>query len=142
MGKDRPAITLDYRALASGPPDPRERGELLAAAGHQAAASEINQNIDQISVERMPSVHAMLHNAYAVIDVELRRLGRVAQMEGLSKTETTQFERYATAMVKLVGLEHDIRDNSEVDAMSDDALETAVVSQIMGKLPKGGSGAR
>jgi hypothetical protein len=102
------------------------------------ATPTINQNIDQISVERMPSVHAMLHNAYAVIDVELRRLGRVAQMEGLSKTETTQFERYATAMVKLVGLEHDIRDNSEVDAMSDDALETAVVSQIMGKLPTGG----
>lgn len=126
---DRPALSLDYRAIEPAAPD---AGEVLARAAktvHIAPRREI------ITVETMPSVHAMLHNAYSVIDVELRRLGRVAQLEGLSKTETNQFERYAAAMCKLVGLEHDIRDNSELDAMSDEALTDAVVTRLEGVLP-------
>ena len=127
--KPRPAISLDYRAIEPAAPD---SGEVLAKA---AKTVHIAPRREVITVETMPSVHAMLHNAYSVIDVELRRLGREAQMAGLSKTETTQFERYAAAMVKLVGLEHDIRDNSELDAMSDEALTDAVVTRLEGVLP-------
>ena len=98
------------------------QGEELAA---EASGIEINSRAREMALPYLPSVHAMLTNAYTVIDSEVRRLGRDAQY-GLDKGQTAQFEKYVSSLVKLANLEHNIRDTSDLEAMSDSSLTEAV----------------
>lgn len=109
------------------------QGEALAS---EAANIEINSKAKEISIPFLPSVHTMLTNAYSVIDSELRRLGRDATY-GLDKSDTIQFEKYVSSLVRLANLEHNIRDTSELEAMSDKNLEEAVKRALKNKSEEG-----
>lgn len=115
---------MDYDSL-----DSRGTKALVAAQGEALAAEakniSINSKAKEIALPFLPSVHTMLTNAYSVIDMEVRRLGRAAQV-GLDRSETLQFEKYVTSLVRLANLENNIRDTSELEAMSDKNLEEAV----------------
>lgn len=104
-----------------------QRGEDLAA---EAKNIQINSKIAEHAIATLPSVHTMLHNSYAIIDSELRRLGRQSHRGGLDRTETGQFEKYASSLVRLVKMEHEVRDNSSLDAMSDKELTEEVVKKL------------
>ena len=98
------------------------QGEALAAEAKHIA---INSKAEDMALPFLPSVHTMLTNAYSVIDTEIRRLGRLAH-HGLDRPETLQFEKYVTSLVRLANLENNIRDTSELEAMSDKNLKEAV----------------
>lgn len=98
------------------------QGEILAS---EAKSIQINTKAKEIALPHLPSVHTMLTNSYAIIDTELRNLGR-RSIHGLDKSETIQFEKYVSSLVRLANLENNIRDTSELEAMSDKHLEEAV----------------
>ena len=115
---------MDYASL-----DSQGTKALVASQGEALAAEakniSINSKAKEIALPFLPSVHTMLTNAYSVIDMEVRRLGREAHM-GLDRSDTLQFEKYVTSLVRLANLENNIRDTSELEAMSDKNLEEAV----------------
>lgn len=129
---DAAHLQVDYDSLSK-----TETRGLVASQGAELAAEarsiDINRNIQQVDVVMLPSVHRMVNNAYSVIDSELRRLQRESASGGLSKTDTTQFERYASSLVRLVNMERSVRNDSEVDAMSDEELTKKVVAKLRGE---------
>lgn len=109
----------------------RERASLLA----EADSMEVNAQLSSVDVSFLPSVHRMVNSAYSVIDVELRRLLREANRGtgGLDKSETGQFERYTSSLVRLVNLERQVKDDSEVEAMGDEELTKRVIEKLQGR---------
>ena len=126
---DASHLSVDYESLSRT--DSRavkaQRGEDLAAEAKNIA---INSRIAEQAIATLPSVHTMLHNSYAIIDTEIRRLGRQSHRGGLDRADTAQFEKYAASLVRLVKMEHEVRDNSSLDAMSDKELTEEVVKKL------------
>ena len=108
----------------------RRSVQVRKAATAETKDLPINDKIGDHAVATLPSVHTMLHNAYAIIDMELRRLGRRSQIGGLDRGETNQFEKYAQSLAKLVKMEAAVRDNSSLDAMSDKELTEQVLKKL------------
>ena len=75
-----------------------------------------------ISATLLPSVYGMLQSSFCVLDSEIRRLARQAKFSGLDKHATVQFEKYASALVKLVAMQHTVRDNNQLEALPDSTL--------------------
>jgi hypothetical protein len=128
---DAAHLQVDYGSLSK-----TETRGLVATQGAElvaeARAIDVNRDLQHIDVVMLPSVHRMVNNAYSVIDSELRRLQRESMAGGLSKTDTTQFERYAASLVRLVNMERSVRNDSDVDAMSDEELTKKVLAKLRG----------
>lgn len=134
MGKRRimdASLAVEYRGTSS------KSHESLAEGQREDLAKEselmtVNENIALVDAQFLPSVHRMVNDAYSIIDMELRRLGRTAGSRGgLDKVQTGQFERYTAALVKLVNVGKVISDGSEVDAMSDEELTKRVAEKLL-----------
>lgn len=105
----------------------RQRKALHAEASEMV----VNDNLKSVDVVFLPSVHRMVNNSYAVIESEVRRLLRASNLGGgLDKSQTAQFERYVSSLVRLANLERSVRDDSEVEAMSDEELTTKVIEKL------------
>ena len=101
------------------------------ALAEESPSMVINDNLKGVDVVFLPSVHRMVNNSYSVIESEVRRLLRESSRgNGLDKSQTAQFERYVSSLVRLANLERSVRDDSEVEAMSDEELTTKVIEKL------------
>jgi hypothetical protein len=63
-----------------------------------------------------------MNSAYAVIDCEMRRLGRSSASTGLDNLQSRHLGVLTRSLVQLAQLEMGIRDQNELDAVSDERL--------------------
>lgn len=125
------SLDVEYTSISD-----REHSALVTkqrkSIAEEAKTMTVNDGLSGIDAVFMPSVHRMVNSAYSIIDTELRRLLREAHRGsgGLDKSGTAQFERYASSLVRLVNLERSVRDDSEVEAMSDEELTKKVIEKL------------
>tara|TARA_R110002110_G_scaffold393686_1_gene607502 strand:- start:22 stop:459 length:438 start_codon:yes stop_codon:yes gene_type:complete len=89
------------------------RGSLASVNSSLAAKADIRI---------LPSVHTIVSNAYVVIANEVQRLSFRSSMSPLSSSEARTFEKMTTALARLVGVEQDIKEESALSGISDEAL--------------------
>tara|TARA_R100000664_G_scaffold22335_1_gene31792 strand:+ start:2690 stop:3193 length:504 start_codon:yes stop_codon:yes gene_type:complete len=98
-----------------------EADELLAS---DALDVEINKDLpSKVDVHVYPSIHSMMHNAYATIDSEFRQLSRISQGSGLDHYQSKHFTNMVNSYAKLMQLELDIRQSSDLEAQSDEQIQ-------------------
>ena len=105
-----------------------ERREVMADAEDDIVSEgsrvQINQRKESlIDVRVLPSLHGIMENALAVVDSEIRHHLRVSQSgTGLDRAQVHSFGQMTRSLAQIVGMENDLRDQSELDAMSDEDL--------------------
>ena len=126
MGK---SLTVRYdEACKQGPSGKLDRREILGMAADdiEAEGSRININrhqADLIDIKVLPSLHSIMENALAVIDSEVRHHLRCSvRGGGLDRAQVHSFGQMTRSLAQLVGIEKELKDQSELDAMSDDDL--------------------
>jgi hypothetical protein len=83
----------------------------------------MNKALDEkLDVTLLPSVHNMLNSSYSVIANEVQRLDLRSRREQLSQQEIRSFERLTASLVRLASLEMNIREQGELEVMSDDKI--------------------
>ena len=116
-------------AAAKGAAGKQDREELLAQADRdiedEGAFVEINRDArDLINVHILPSLHSMMENMYSIIDAETRRLMRqTVAGGGMDKAESQHFGQLTRSICQLANLEHGIREQNQLEQMSDDDLK-------------------
>ena len=117
------------KAAAKGAAGKQDREELLAQADQdiedEGAFVEINRDArDLINVHILPSLHSMMENMYSIIDAETRRLMRqTVSGGGMDKAESQHFGQLTRSICQLANLEHGIREQNQLEQMSDDDLK-------------------
>ena len=131
------------KAASKGDAGKQEREELLAQADQDIEAEgafvEINRDArDLIDVNILPSLHSMMENMYSIIDAETRRLMRqTVSGGGMDKADSQHFGQLTRSICQLANLEHGIREQNQLDQMSDDELKR--LADIADKKLKGKS---
>ena len=116
-------------AAAKGAAGKQDREELLAQADRdiedEGAFIEINRNArDIIDVHVLPSLHSMMENMYTIIDAETRRLMRqTVSGGGMDKSDSQHFGQLTRSLCQLANVEHGIREQNQLEQMSDDDLK-------------------
>ena len=117
------------KAAAEGAAGKQDREELLAQADRdiedEGAFVEINRDArDLINVHILPSLHSMMENMYSIIDAETRRLMRqTVSGGGMDKADSQHFGQLTRSICQLANLEHGIREQNQLEQMSDDDLK-------------------
>jgi uncharacterized protein YjiS (DUF1127 family) len=117
------------KAAAKGAAGKQDREELLAQADRdiedEGAFVEINRDArDLIDVNILPSLHSMMENMYSIIDAETRRLMRqTVSGGGMDKADSQHFGQLTRSICQLANLEHGIREQNQLEQMSDDDLK-------------------
>ena len=117
------------KAAAEGAAGKQDREELLAQADQdiedEGAFVEINRDArDLINVHILPSLHSMMENMYSIIDAETRRLMRqTVSGGGMDKADSQHFGQLTRSICQLAYLEHGIREQNQLEQMSDDDLK-------------------
>ena len=117
------------KAAAKGAAGKQDREELLAQADRdiedEGAFVEINRDArDLIDVNILPSLHSMMENMYSIIDAETRRLMRqTVSGGGMDKVDSQHFGQLTRSICQLANLEHGIREQNQLEQMSDDDLK-------------------
>jgi len=116
-------------AAAKGAAGKQDREELLAQADRdiedEGAFVEINRDArDIIDVHVLPSLHSMMENMYTIIDAETRRLMRqTVSGGGMDKSDSQHFGQLTRSLCQLANVEHGIREQNQLEQMSDDDLK-------------------
>jgi|TARA_R100000808_G_scaffold11479_1_gene29427 uncharacterized protein YjiS (DUF1127 family) len=116
-------------AASKGAAGKQDREELLAQADRdiedEGAFVEINRDArDLIDVNILPSLHSMMENMYSIIDAETRRLMRqTVSGGGMDKADSQHFGQLTRSICQLANLEHGIREQNQLEQMSDDDLK-------------------
>ena len=123
-------LQVRYEEAASkGAAGKQERAELLAQADRdiedEGAFVEINREAQAlIDVNILPSLHSMMENMYTIIDAETRRLMRqTVSGGGMDKGDSQHFGQLTRSICQLANLEHGIREQNQLDQISDDELK-------------------
>ena len=117
------------KAASKGAAGKQDREELLAQADQDIEAEgafvEINRDArDLINVHILPSLHSMMENMYSIIDAETRRLMRqTVSGGGMDKADSQHFGQLTRSICQLANLEHGIREQNQLEQMSDDDLK-------------------
>ena len=117
------------KAASKGAAGKQDRKELLAQADRdiedEGAFVEINRDArDLIDVNILPSLHSMMENMYSIIDAETRRLMRqTVSGGGMDKADSQHFGQLTRSICQLANLEHGIREQNQLEQMSDDDLK-------------------
>jgi len=117
------------KAAAKGAAGKQDREELLAQADRdiedEGAFIEINRDArDIIDVHVLPSLHSMMENMYTIIDAETRRLMRqTVSGGGMDKSDSQHFGQLTRSLCQLANVEHGIREQNQLEQMSDDDLK-------------------
>ncbi len=117
------------KAASKGAAGKQDREELLAQADRdiedEGAFVEINRDArDLIDVNILPSLHSMMENMYSIIDAETRRLMRqTVSGGGMDKADSQHFGQLTRSICQLANLEHGIREQNQLEQMSDDDLK-------------------
>jgi|TARA_R100000030_G_scaffold62013_1_gene46901 uncharacterized protein YjiS (DUF1127 family) len=117
------------KAASKGAAGKQEREELLAQADRDIEAEgafvEINRDANElIDVSILPSLHSMMENMYTIIDAETRRLMRqTVSGGGMDKVDSQHFGQLTRSICQLANLEHGIREQNQLEQMSDDELK-------------------
>ena len=117
------------KAAAEGAAGKQDREALLAQADRdiedEGAFVEINRDArDLIDVNILPSLHSMMENMYSIIDAETRRLMRqTVSGGGMDKVDSQHFGQLTRSICQLANLEHGIREQNQLEQMSDDDLK-------------------
>ena len=117
------------KAAAEGAAGKQDREELLAQADRdiedEGAFVEINRDArDLINVHILPSLHSMMENMYSIIDAETRRLMRqTVSGGGMDKADSQHFGQLTRSICQLANLEHGMREQNQLEQMSDDDLK-------------------
>ena len=117
------------KAASKGAAGKQEREELLAQADRdiedEGAFVEINRDANElIDVNILPSLHSMMENMYTIIDAETRRLMRqIVSGGGMDKVDSQHFGQLTRSICQLANLEHGIREQNQLEQMSDDELK-------------------
>ena len=117
------------KAASKGAAGKQDREELLAQADQDIEAEgafvEINRDArDLIDVNILPSLHSMMENMYSIIDAETRRLMRqTVSGGGMDKADSQHFGQLTRSICQLANLEHGIREQNQLEQMSDDDLK-------------------
>ena len=94
--------------------DLETEGSRVAINAHQA---------DLIDIKVLPSLHGVMENAIGVIDSEIRRMLRVSSTgTGLDRAQVQAFGQMTRSLAQVVGIEQQLKQQSELEAMSDDDL--------------------
>ena len=116
-------------AASKGAAGKQDREELLAQADRdiedEGAFVEINRDARAlIDVSILPSLHSMMENMYSIIDAETRRLMRqTVSGGGMDKADSQHFGQLTRSICQLANLEHGIREQNQLEQMSDDDLK-------------------
>ena len=116
-------------AASKGAAGKQDREELLAQADRdiedEGAFVEINRDArDLIDVNILPSLHSMMENMYSIIDAETRRLMRqTVSGGGMDKADSQHFGQLTRSICQLANLEHGIKEQNQLEQMSDDDLK-------------------
>lgn len=116
-------------ASLKGAAGKQDREELLAQADQDIEAEgafvEINREIESlIDPHLLPSLHSMMDNMYTIIDAETRRLMRqTVSGGGMDKGDSQHFGQLTRSICQLANLEHGIREQNQLDQISDDELK-------------------
>ena len=102
---------------------------------------EINKVLpSKVDVHVSPSIHSMMHNAYATIDSEFRQLSRISNGTGLDHYQSKHFNNMVNSYAKLMQLELQVRESSDLEAQSDEQIqrlaETAYKKLTGKKMPQ------
>ena len=130
-------------AATKGAAGQQDRTALLAQADRDIEAEgafvEINRDATQlIDVHVLPSLHNMMENVYTIIDAETRRLMRqTVSGGGMDKADSQHFGQLTRSLCQLANLEHGIREQNNLEQMSDDELKR--LADIAYKKLKGNS---
>jgi len=117
------------KAASKGAAGKQDREELLAQADQDIEAEgafvEINRDAEElIDIQVLPSLHSMMENMYSIIDAETRRLMRqTVSGGGMDKVDSQHFGQLTRSICQLANLEHGIREQNQLDQMSDDELK-------------------
>ena len=94
--------------------DLETEGSRVAINTHQA---------DLIDIKVLPSLHGVMENAIGIIDSEIRRMLRVSVTgSGLDRAQVQAFGQMTRSLAQVVGIEQQLKQQSELEAMSDDDL--------------------
>ena len=94
--------------------DIETEGSRVAINAHQA---------DIIDIKVLPSLHGVMENAIGVIDSEIRRMLRVSSTgTGLDRAQVQAFGQMTRSLAQVVGIEQQLKQQSELEAMSDEDL--------------------
>ena len=94
--------------------DIETEGSRVAINAHQA---------DLIDIKVLPSLHGVMENAIGVIDSEIRRMLRVSSTgTGLDRAQVQAFGQMTRSLAQVVGIEQQLKQQSELEAMSDEDL--------------------
>ena len=117
------------KAASKGDAGKQEREELLTQADQdiedEGAFVEINRDANElIDIQVLPSLHSMMENMYTIIDAETRRLMRqTVSGGGMDKVDSQHFGQLTRSICQLANLEHGIREQNQLEQMSDDELK-------------------
>tara|TARA_R100000152_G_C6747769_1_gene171348 strand:+ start:649 stop:1089 length:441 start_codon:yes stop_codon:yes gene_type:complete len=106
--------------------------ETLAREGKEVA---INRDL-AANVQFIPGIQALINSSYHIIDAELLNLKRQAQAyTGLDASESKRFGLAVASLVKLAGLENDLKEQNALETLTDDQLKM-LVSDTMAQAAK------
>ena len=98
----------------------------------------VNADLEsRVVVETLPSIHGMINNSYAVISAETDRLAGRARVRGLDANEVRTFERLTASLVRLATLELNIKEQAELDVMSDEKIKEMALAALEKERKKG-----
>ena len=106
----------------------------------EAKEVEINQELTQVEISLLPSLHSMMSSSYSIIDEELHRLRGKAKTRGLDTADGKSFALLTNSLVKLANLEMNIREQSELETLDDEKIHTLAAEVLAKQI--GGKGGR
>ena len=137
MAKKRLNVSYDFRPNKSNHNSQQESLEADELLDSDAQGIEPNKELQtKIDVHVYPSLHSMMHNAYATIDSEFRQLTRISQSSGLDHYQGKHFNMMVNSYAKLMQLELQMREQNNLEAQSDEqiqALAEAAYKKLTGK---------
>ena len=123
-------LTVRYEeASLKGAAGKQDREELLTQADKdiedEGAFVEINREVQSlIDPHLLPSLHSMMDSMYTIIDAETRRLmHQTVSGGGMDKGDSQHFGQLTRSICQLANLEHGIREQNQLDQMSDEELK-------------------
>ena len=137
MAKKRLNVSYDFRPNKSNHTKHQESLEADELLDSDAQGIEPNKELlKKVDVHVYPSLHSMMHNAYATIDSEFRQLSRISQSSGLDHYQGKHFNSMVNSYAKLMQLELQMREQNNLEAQSDEqiqALAEAAYKKLTGK---------
>ena len=134
MQKTSTLINSQQEGSLDNPQKPKRRKVQLLSRREDNIASEesleargvltsVNSSIaQQADIRILPSVHTIVSNAYVTIANEVQRLAFRSGLSPLSSSEARTFEKMTISLARLVGVEQDIKEESALSGISDEAL--------------------